>query len=240
MTKFEKLDALVEMILNKFEENEITASIIRKICTMYDSYDPFIVGNHIENKSKNMYRKIEINPDTKTIKYEDRGTKDNKQYINKSSYKETEYGTIAHQKRLEFITRYEDDLIIEEQELVDCYKYYKNNEIIGLSETKRVNKKKSTKNNQIIKRNISKSQKTLYKLLNGDVIKITEDNTGKKYFYCDSSELKQDNSNNIIRINKEINSEEADQILASNTSTFDIINNEIVESIRGTSYCRKF
>ncbi len=240
MTDLEKLDSLIAIVLNNFKENEITKIIIRKLCDMYESKNLSTIGNCAESTSKRMHRKIDINLDNKTIKYEDIGSKDNRKYVNISSYQEIEDKAVAHQIRVELMSKREKKYVTDTTNKTECYKYYENNDIIGYYEIKTTNKAIAVREDEVERQSLS-SQKLLYKLLNGDVLKVMIDADNKKtYFYCDISELKQDRTkNNQIRIDKEITKEEADQILASNNDVLNVISNNTIYAIRGSAYCRK-
>lgn len=240
MTDIEKLDSLIELVLNNFKENEITKTIIRKLSDMYETKNLSVEDNHIESISRRMHRKIDINLDTKTIKYEDIGSKDNKKYVNINSYQEIKEKAVAHQIRVELMSKREKNYVTDTTNKTECYRYYENNNIVGYHEIKTTNKAIAVREDEVERQSFI-TQKMLYKLLNGDVLKVTIDaNNEKRYFYCDISELKQDRTkNNQFRINEEITKAEADQILTSNNDALKLISNNTIYAIRGTAYCRK-
>lgn len=248
MTKEERIDSVVELIINNFEKNQTTDSIIHRLCTMYNHDNIFAVGNHIECRNKNMHRKIIASKDPKRITCIDIGEKQEynktKRFINKNIYQETDNTAIERQINKENTVIRSDDGVLEADSKIDVYKYYQDNRIVGLSFT--YDAKTSRYDEQGIRISIKKQKikKTKYRLANGDVLKIITENGKTKYYYCDNFELYdsdiQHNQNNLERICVEISENQANYILNSNTDTYSVLNNPIVYRIRKTEYGKKY
>ncbi|MGM9878894.1 MAG: hypothetical protein ACI31R_02585 [Bacilli bacterium] len=241
MEKYTSIDDFITAIVLNFESNKIVDSVLSKINKIIPSgrgINLDIVDNTIlyEFKGKDSGTiEIEVDVDNKKIKSEDTGIKKTDDgiinYVNKYNYSVIGDKAINYS----FINQYtiktkEDNTTLIDAEITKKYKYFNKNKYIGLYEetnTRTVLKDENNVNINQVNNNIKKME---YVLATGDIIKIERVNDSTDYYFC-SPNQKEKNS-----FCKKITKEDADRLFSLGDNIYDIINDEMVCSIRGASY----
>lgn len=237
----DSITKFIDKIVLNFEDNYVVKNIVGKLSDMYQGSNITIDGNTIISQSKSIKRIISVDLENKKIKVQDITNNDDKQFYNEITYT-VEDNKSTHHKYNTSIEVDEDkgNLLRKTGYIYDTYEYFTNNKIIGASDTKIQIKELQTRVGEVVKREKEEFNRTLYKLANGDVIKIINDNGNCKYYYCDSQVLK----NRTLPIEQEKNPQigvelsyrQVESILKSSHNAYEVANNKTVYGIRGTSY----
>ncbi len=238
MNNNELIDELIEKIVMNFEDNYVTKIMIKKLTDMYDQEDLLKVDdNTITRKSTRMTRSVTVDPSNKILKAQDTGyIDDNEQFQNGIDYQVNGDSAVVHKHvfNIDFFGN------TETRTVLDTYEYLKDNNMIGSSDKKVYVKLWKNSNGQVIDKDIDDFARTHYKLANGDIVKIINNNGDEKYYYCDKVALKNrnklPNEQESYGINIEISKEQADNFLKMSDDAYKLVNNDMIYNIRGASY----
>ena len=240
MDNVEIINKFIDKIVVNFEENYITKSIIKKLVDMYNSHNLTTDGNSIISKSKRIQRTISIDIDNKKLQFQDVGNGDNQSFYSELIYSVDKDKAVVHKYNTDIKTiQMQNGLLTRIGSIYDTYEYFTNNKITGSSDINKIIKEIQTQEGSVVAREINDFVRTLYKLANGDVIKIINDNGNYKYYYCDSNVLanrETQNERKYSGINIELSKNQADVILKSSDDAYKLINNSTIYNIRKSSY----
>lgn len=233
---------LIDRIVLVFNTNEFVLDIIKKLRSIYDYKNIIIEGNTIRFNYKNFNREITVDDNQRKIVLKDYGrkTEDNKKchFQNEFTYSEdkSKYSITRKSSQNDFIKK-ADKLIIDNQEYYSIDGYNDNKRAFYSSHSLNRKYERNSKDefNLLESRDIKKD---FYLLANGDILKIINTNGNERYFYCDSSEMNEEDLKNSkkAKFNVELNKSDAKTILENLNDAYKLINNDIIYGIRGSSY----
>ena len=234
------ISEFISKVVLNFEDNYVVNNIIKKLANMYNSSDITTNGNTITSKSERIKRIITVDTDNQKIIVQDIENND-KQFYAETTYTVEGEESVHHKysARIE-IGEGNSDSVRKTGYIYDTYEYFNNNKIIGSSDTKIKIEEIQTRLGEILNREKNEFNRMIYKLANGDAIKIISNNGNSKYYYCDNQVLKNRTlsieEQKKLEIGVELSEKQAESILDFSYDTYKTINNQTVYSIRGDRY----
>lgn len=240
MKTYEMIDRFIDKLVLSFNNNEIVSDFIKKVRDMEHSGDVITDGNTIKCVNNNHTREITVDTLKRTVLTKDYGerlTHDKRSsFSNEVHYSEN--GLKSHCYKTNVInelTQFDNKTIIKSDSyssaisLIDGKCVFTN-----IIKSNKYAEKNEYGEYTVLKKDDSK--KNFYLLANGDVLKVVNINDNEKYYYCDSSEMFE--NNNDIDSSKakfcvEISYRDAEKILKNVDNALNLINNDTIFDIRG-------
>lgn len=231
----------IDKIILNFEDNYAVKNIVSKLSDMYKSNNITTENNTIISQSKSIKRVITVDVENQKLEVQDISSNDDKQFYNEITYTVEGNKAIHHKYNTSIeVDEKNNELLKKIGYIYETYEYFDNNKIIGAIDTKITIEELQTQVGEVIRREKSEFNRALYKLANGDVIKVVNDNGNCKYYYSDNQVLKNrtmpTEQQKAPEIGVELSEKQAESILKNSYDAYKTVNNNTVYGIRKAAY----